>query len=168
MIKKAASVDIDVIFELYDLATAYQKTKADKTWTGFKKELINNEISEGRLWKIIIDHEIACIFSIDFSDPLIWGPKDADPAIYLHRIATNPKFRGKGFVRYIIEWAIHYGKIHEKKFIRLDTFGDNEGLIDYYQKCGFTFLGLSTPKSTNNLPAHYEGVSLSLFELEVV
>jgi hypothetical protein len=40
--------------------------------------------------------------------------------------------------------------------LRLDTWGDNEELSDYYQQCGFTFLGVITP-DYNGLPKHYDG-----------
>lgn len=167
MIERAVLEDVDYVFKLYDLATAYQKMKSDRSWNGFERELIENEISENRLWKIVDNSEIACVFSISFSDELIWGEKDKDPSIYLHRIATNPDFRGKGYVKTIIEWAKKYALANGLKYIRLDTFGDNHALIDYYIKCGFKFLGLTSPKNTNELPKHYEGISLSLFEIEV-
>jgi RimJ/RimL family protein N-acetyltransferase len=48
----------------------------------------------------------------------------------------------------------------------MDTWGDNEKLIAYYQKCGFEFLGIITP-DYNGLPKHYEGITLSLFEIKV-
>ncbi len=168
VIEAAVLEDIDRVFELYDLATSYQKTKTDRTWSGFEKELIETEILQNRLWKIIENNEIACIFSIAFSDEAIWGERDKDKSVYLHRIATNPEFRGKGYVKRIIQWAREYALANEIKYIRLDTFGDNDALIDYYVKCGFKFLGLTSPKDTNELPKHYEGISLSLFEIEVL
>lgn len=168
MIVEAVLEDIDEVFRLYDLATSYQKTKTDKTWSGFERELIETEISERRLWKIIENNEIACVFSIAFSDELIWGKKDQDPSIYLHRIATNPDYRGKGYVKKIIQWAEEYALANGIEYIRLDTFGDNHALIGYYVKCGFKFLGLTSPKNTDELPKHYEGISLSLFEIEVL
>jgi RimJ/RimL family protein N-acetyltransferase len=48
----------------------------------------------------------------------------------------------------------------------MDTWGDNQKLIDYYQKCGFKFLGIIIPDQAG-LPKHYNGISLSLFEIEV-
>ncbi len=55
----------------------------------------------------------------------------------------------------------------EKKCVRLDTWGDNQKLIDYYQNCGFSFLGVITPQKTINLSKHYERISLSLFEIKL-
>jgi hypothetical protein len=58
-----------------------------------------------------------------------------------------------------------YAKENGKIFIRMDTVGENKGLIDYYQKCGFDFLGLLKLKNTENLPAHYHNATVSLFQM---
>src|SRR3954471_7151684 len=127
--------DIDAIFNLYKAASDFQKTKRVVQWLGFDRALIKNEIDEGRQWKIIIDNQIACIWATTFSDPLIWEDRNNDPAIYIHRIATNPDVRGQNLVSKIVEWAKHYAKANGKEFIRMDTVGNNEALIHYYKIC---------------------------------
>jgi ribosomal protein S18 acetylase RimI-like enzyme len=157
--------DIKTIFELYDQAREFQKKVFHKQWQEFDSTLINQEIEEDRLWKIMLDGSVACIFSVAYSDPLIWGQRDSEPALYIHRIVTNPLFRGQGYVKIIVEWAKEYGRRIGKKYIRMDTWGDNQKLIDYYMKCGFAFVDIITPTNTAVLPKHYEGISLSLFEI---
>ncbi|AOM80909.1 GNAT family N-acetyltransferase [Pedobacter steynii] len=159
--------DIEQIFELYDAAIAYQKTVFNKHWQGFERSLIERELSEQRQWKILIDGQIACIFAIDFNDPLIWKEKDADPSIYLHRIVTNPKFRGANFVNEIVEWAKVFAAGKGKEYIRMDTWGDNPRLIAYYEKCGFSYLGNIIPTASSILPKHYEDIELALFEIPI-
>lgn len=160
--------DIDAIFELYDAAISFQKTKFNKHWQGFERSLVETEIKENRQWKIVIDGNIACIFAVTYEDVLIWGEKSNDPAIYIHRIVTNPTFRGNNFVIHIIHWAKEFCKYNNKQFIRMDTWGDNDALIQHYTKCGFSFLGLTTLQKSEGLPKHYEGACLSLFEIEIV
>ena len=157
--------DTDEIFRLYRLATEYQKTKASVLWPEFERELVLQEIKEKRQWKIIVDDVIACVFATSFNDPLIWEEKDKDPSVYIHRIATDPEYRGNNFVPAIVEWVKDYAKENNKNFIRLDTVGENKGLINYYQKCGFNFLGLFQLNDTKHLPAHYHNASVSLFEI---
>ena len=159
--------DLDEIFRLYDLAIEFQKRVFDKSWLPFERAFIETEIAEKRHWKITIDGEIGCIFSIAFIDPLIWKEKSADAAIYIHRIAVNPDFRGRKFVPAIVEWAKNYASSLGKKFVRMDTWDDNQKLIDYYTNCGFEFLGVVTLSETEKLPKHYEGISLSLFEMKI-
>lgn len=159
--------DIDAIFGLYDDAISFQKTKFNKHWQGFERSLVETEISENRQWKIVIDDKIACIFAVTFEDELIWGEKSNEPAIYIHRIVTNPSFRGNNFVVHIINWAKEFCEKSGKQFVRMDTWGDNEALIQHYVRCGFHFLGLTTLQSSEGLPKHYEGACLSLFEIQI-
>lgn len=159
--------DIDLIHKLYRYAANFQKTKGTVIWTDFDRSLIQQEIYKKRQWKIVIDNKIASIWTITHSDPKIWGNKNSDPAIYIHRIATNPEFRGQNLVVEIVRWARKYATKNEKKFIRMDTVGENTGLIEYYKKCGFDFLGLSKLENTYGLPAHYNNATVCLFQMAV-
>lgn len=164
---QSTAADIPEIFSFYDLAIAYQKTRFKRHWQPFEPALIAREVAEGRQWKITEAEQTACIFATAFEDPFIWGEKSKEPAVYLHRIVTHPGFRGKNFVREIIGWARTYCKEQGLQYIRMDTWGDNQGLLDYYVQCGFNFLGIITPLPTDTLPKHYEGITLGLFEIEV-
>lgn len=158
--------DIKEIFHLYSLATAYQKTIfPENTWPTFASELVESEIQEERQFKLVIDDQIVCVWAITFSDPQIWEERDKDPSIYIHRIATNPDFRGYKFVARIVEWAREYAVSYKKEFIRMDTCGENKKLIKHYQNCGFDFLGMVRLKDTSKLPSHYHDIDVCLFEI---
>jgi ribosomal protein S18 acetylase RimI-like enzyme len=157
--------DIHEIFNLYRIATEYQKTKLAILWPEFERTLVEEEIKEKRQWKIIVDNTIACVFATTFSDPLIWEERDQQPSVYIHRIATNPHYRGNNFVTHIVDWAKLYAKENNKELIRLDTVGENQGLIKHYQGCGFNFLGVFKLTNTKGLPQHYHNSSVSLFEI---
>lgn len=156
--------DIDTIFDFYDMAIAHQKKVFNKHWQGFSRTLVEIEIAENRQYKILVDGTVACIFAVTFSDQLIWGDRDHD-AIYIHRIVTHPDFRGYAFVKEIIKWAKKYASANAIKYIRMDTWADNEKLLAYYTGCGFDYVGVVTMEKTEGLPKHYEGISLSLFEI---
>ena len=164
-IKNSGKDDIEAIFRLYRIATQYQKIKLAAPWPEFEKKLIEKEISEKRQWKIIMNEQIACVWATTFDDSHIWEERNADPSLYIHRIVTDPDFRGKNLVLEIVNWAKTYAKANNKAFIRMDTVGENTGLINYYTKCGFNFLGLHTLKNTSELPAHYHNAAVSLFEI---
>lgn len=115
----------------------------------------------------MMDDVVVAVFAITFNDPIIWGVKDEQPSIYIHRIATHPDYRGNNFVKQIVAWAKEYCKENNRKFIRLDTWGDNEKLIQHYKNCGFTFLGLSPEMKSDSLPKHYDSLRLSLFEIQI-
>lgn len=157
--------DIDEIFRLYKIATDFQKTRFSVHWPEFDRKLVETEIYENRQWKIVIDGKIACIWATTFNDPQIWEERNEDPSVYIHRIATNPDFRGQNLVGQIVEWVKIYAKKNQKEFVRMDTVGDNKGLVSYYEKCGFDFLGLLKLKNTEGLPAHYDNATVSLFQM---
>jgi ribosomal protein S18 acetylase RimI-like enzyme len=166
LIVNSTPSDIDTIFDFYDDAMAYQKKVFHKQWEGFDRTLIEREIRENRQWKIIVDGEIACIFVLTFDDAVIWGERDQQPSIFIHRIVTSSKFRGGNYVQIIIEWSKDYCKKNGKQFIRMDTWGDNQKLINYYVKCGFNFVEIIDLDNTEGLPKHYKG-TLALFEIPV-
>jgi ribosomal protein S18 acetylase RimI-like enzyme len=166
IIRNSQRNDIDGIFNLYTQATAYQKTVNNKYWRGFEKSRVISEIDEGRHFIIQEQGEIACTFLITFCDPVIWQSAGNDPAIYLHRIATNPTYRGNSYVKKIVEWAKQYALENGKKFIRLDTHSGNPKINAYYESCGFTFVRVSKVEWNEELPEHYKEGSFSLFEIK--
>lgn len=159
--------DVDLIFDLYSSAIAYQKERSMSHWPEFDRQMVIHEISENRQWKMIIDGAVACIWATTFTDPLIWKEKEIDPSVYIHRITTHPRFRGKNLVKIIVEWARNYATNHDKKFVRMDTVGENLKLIEHYTGCGFDYLGLSPLTNTESLPHHYHNAVVSLFELKL-
>jgi GNAT superfamily N-acetyltransferase len=167
-ISNSTAADIAEIFRLYDCATAFQKTKYILHWPKFEISLIENEITENRQWKITINGKTACVWATTFNDPQIWEERNDDPAVYIHRIATNPEFKGQNMVAIIVDWAKKYAKANHKRYVRLDTVGQNESLINHYTKMGFKFLGLYDLKNSDELPSHYHGNPVSLFELSVI
>ncbi len=167
-IENCTTTDIDEIFRLYAIASAYQKEKQTVVvWPHFERQLVETEIAENRQWKLIIDDEIACVWATTFSDEQIWEERNADAAIYIHRIATNPNFRGKNFVLLITNWAKEYAELNSKKFVRLDTLGNNTKLIAHYTNAGFNFLGMFNLKNTQGLPDHYHNMPACLFEIQL-
>ena len=159
--------DFDLIFDLYDKAIEFQKTVFDKQWLGFDADLVNREIRDGRLWKIVENEGVGCIYSLAYDDPVIWGPESHDSAMYIHRIVTNPEFRGRRYVAKIVEWARDHASANDLRYIRMDTWADNLKLKDYYLGCGFEWKGTVSPEDSPTMPAHYRGIKLGLFEMDL-
>jgi GNAT superfamily N-acetyltransferase len=167
-IENCSTKDIDEIFRLYKVAADYQRSKQTVVvWPEFDRQLVETEIAENRQWKLIIDGQIACVWATTFSDEQIWEERNADAAVYIHRIATDPNFRGNKFISLIVAWAKEYAKAHHKDFVRLDTLGNNVKLIEHYTAAGFRFLGMLDLKNTKGLPDHYHDVPACLFEIKL-
>lgn len=167
-IKNSELTDVLKIFDLYRIATDYMKSKNQVYWPKFPKDLILSEIEENRQWKLLIDGKIACIWATTLNDELIWKNKNNEPSLYIHRIATNPDFRGQNLVKKLISWANEFGKHQGLKYIRMDTVGLNKGLIGHYEKLGFQFLGTKELKNTNGLPEHYKDGVVCYFQKEII
>lgn len=102
-----------------------------------------------------------------FNDIEIWEEKENNDAVYIHRIATNPDFRGNNFVKKIAEWSKEFAKEKNRKFVRMDTCGQNDVLINHYKNCGFNFLGMHKLKGNKNLQQHYIDADVCFFEIEL-
>lgn len=166
-IVRSTTDDISRIFELYEAGTAYQKEMGGKQWQGFERSLIEQEIAEGRQYKGVVEGKVACVFALTFNDPILWRERSADAAIYIHRIAIDPAFRGNGAVKQIVAWAREYCRAHDYRYIRMDTGSGNDRLNAYYVSCGFDYLGVVTYAGAPGMPAHYQAGSSSLFEMRV-
>ena len=167
-IENSTEDDIPEILRLYGEASAHQiRVKATVVWPVIKRELVATEIAEKRQWKLVVDDKTACVWAITFEDEQIWQERNADAAIYIHRIATDPDFRGRNFVATIVAWARKYAESLGKDYVRLDTIGENLPLIRHYTSAGFTFLGMFQMKNTDGLPAHYESGNVALFEIKL-
>jgi predicted GNAT family N-acyltransferase len=162
------NADIPQIISLYDHARQYQQQKQMVVWPAFAETTIQNEIEEQRQFKIVINDEIACNWCITLEDPFIWEEKDNHDAIYIHRLCTNSKYRGLNLSHHMVTWAISFAKSIRRKYLRLDSVGQNDGLIKHYTSIGFDFLGPVTLSNTSNLPQHYQQDSKCLlFEIDI-
>ena len=167
IIANSEQQDIPEIFRLYKLATDFQKMKfSGNLWPQFDRSLVEKEVAEERQYKLLIKNKVACIWAITFSDLQIWEGSENDSAIYIHRIATNPEFRGQNFVKIIVDWSLDFANTYDIQFIRMDTCGNNVKLINHYKKCGFEFLGMSKLTNTSSLPSHYHDADVCFFEIK--
>ena len=168
-IKNVVPADIEEVFTLYKIAANYQKEKKTViVWPAFNREMVEIEIAENRQFKLLVNNEVACIWAIAFSDEQIWENSKKDSALYIHRIAVNRNFRGNNCMDNIVNWAKEFALKKNIQFIRLDTLGENLGLIKHYKNAGFHFLGLFNLKDTSNLPDHYQLAPVCLFEIDLL
>jgi ribosomal protein S18 acetylase RimI-like enzyme len=160
--------DTNEILLLYEAARDLQTRRKMVVWPSFEISFIEREIQEQRQWKIVFENVIACNWTITFEDKEIWGQRDNNNAIYIHRICTNPTLRGNRYIDSIVKWATKYAKQMGKQFVRLDTLGNNVKLIGHYTSAGFEFLGMFELTDTASLPAHYQNEpNCCLFEIDV-
>lgn len=167
-IKNCLRTDAVEILSLYEAARNLQIQREMVVWPAFESSFIEHEIDENRQWKIVEGNLIVCNWAVNFEDKEIWGEKDKNDAVYIHRICTNPTLRGKRYIEKVVEWSKQYARELGKRFVRLDTLGNNTKLIEHYTSAGFDFLGMVKLTDTVNLPAHYQKESnCCLFEIDL-
>jgi hypothetical protein len=167
-IRSCTLSDVNEILSLYEAARNLQTERKTVVWPSFEKSFLEKEIQEQRQWKIVSDNVMACNWAITFSDPEIWGAKDKNDSIYIHRICNNPTLRGNRYIDAIVEWSRQYARQKGKRFVRLDTLGNNTKLIQHYTSAGFKFLGMFKLTDTATLPRHYQDEpNCCLFEIDL-
>lgn len=100
-------------------------------------------------------------------DPLIWREKDKRNSIYLHRIIVNQNFKGQKQFKKVLQWAIEYASDHHLDSIRMDTWAENETIIDYYKSYGFKFIENFKTKNTKELPIQHRNLNVALLEYKL-
>lgn len=166
-ILRTAKEDLGIMRTMWNEALHFQKEGGNPVWPEFPEELIVKEIESDLNYKLTAGGKILCYFSIAFSDPAIWGDMEKGDALYLHRGVTASEFRGLGLTRFIFEWARIKAKLINRKYIRIDTWGSNKELINYYIRAGFRHIGYKDMDEAAGLPAHYRNLRLAIFETDV-
>jgi len=164
IIENTIESDLQLICWMFDEAILYQKLKNYPVWNGYDVAVLQNDIAQKIQYKIVVNGEIACIFSVCYTDPIIWGKKDKGDAIYLHRIVVNPKHKGQKHFEKIFAWAKNHAIENDFNFIRMDTWADNPTIISYYCSFGFEFLTNFTTPNTSDLPVQHRNIKLALLE----
>lgn len=167
-IKNTSIEDLEFVFHLFDEAIKYQKNKGYAVWNGYDKNVLKTDIEKKLQFKIVESNTILCVFSICYSDPIIWRNKEDGNALYLHRIVVNPKCKGQKQFDKILKWAKESARHNKLKYVRMDTWGDNENIINYYQSFGFKFIENFTTPSIEILPVQHRNLFLALLEYEIV
>ena len=93
-VEHATPDDLPLICTLFEKAITFQKSHNYIGWNNYDASFIKADIDNMLLFKIVLGQDIICIFSICFSDPLIWREKEKEDAIYLHRIILNRRVYG--------------------------------------------------------------------------
>lgn len=167
VITNAVNNDLPIIYNLFAKAIQFLNANNYIGWNSYDKAFIKSDIEQGLLFKITLGNEIACIFSVCYSDVLIWREKEIGDAIYLHRIVLNRNFAGEKLFNIVLEWAMQFAKSRKLKYVRMDTWADNEKIIAYYKSYGFSFIENYTTPNTENLPVQHRNLNVALLELAV-
>ena len=144
VISQAIAGDSAKIYPHMEEVRRWLRERGLDQWTEpFAPTWIENQIALGQYFVAYYNGELAATFRLMWADPDYWGEDDA-PALYLHTLAVNSTFSGKGVGAQILGWAENYARQHDKPLLRLDTTADNPFLVSFYEKAGFSHMGFTT------------------------
>ena len=159
--------DLPLVLWLFEQAMKLNDRQGYKVWPTIDRMRLQHEIKNKLQYKIIQGSDVRCIFSVQFSDPLIWGERDASDAIYLHRLVVHPDFRGQRLFEDVLAWAKTLAQQRQLAYIRMDTWADNPRIIRYYESFGFALVGTRKTDDTPTLPVQNRNLDVVLLEIKL-
>ncbi len=158
--------DLPQIIQWFEDSIAYQVSKGYPTWGKYDKDVIARDITGNNQYKVVNENGAGIVFSVVYTDKIIWREKDDGQSIYLHRIVVNPAFKGQKLFGHILDWAKDHIKQKGLKNIRMDTWQDNPVIINYYKSFGFKEIENYTTPDDERLPVHNRNLMLTLLEYQ--
>lgn len=159
--------DLEKVYEFFDRSIAYQEERGYQAWRNYDKGAIVRDIEEGNQYKVVIDEQTGIVFSVCYTDKIIWRERDKSDSVYLHRIVVNPDSKGQRLFGTILDWTIQHAREKGLLYVRMDTWADNPTIINYYLSFGFKFIeNFKTPDSLQ-LAVHDRNLTLALLEYKI-
>ncbi|MGC3989500.1 MAG: GNAT family N-acetyltransferase [Chthoniobacteraceae bacterium] len=142
VIRPAVAGDAEALDALIEGTRRWVQDRCPAQWqTPFSKEWVVGRIAAKELFVVFADDELVGTFRLLWSDADFWGELDSPDAAYLHTLIVRRDLAGNGLGIRILRWAESYVAAAGRSLLRLDTLFDNEHLIRFYQKAGFSILG---------------------------
>lgn len=163
-IENTSAGDLPLVFELFDHSIRYQRERGYPVWQNYDRGTVVRDMENGNQYKILVNEVVGIVFSVCYSDKIIWREHDRGESVYLHRIVVNPQCKGQKLFGRILEWSLQHAREKGLRNIRMDTWAANPNIIAYYQNFGFVFVEEFTTPDTPELPVHNRNLKLTLLE----
>jgi len=145
-IEKAAFSDLE---KLYGITKSCAKHMIDQgifQWNNYypSKEILQMDIELQQIWKLTDENTVIGIVVLseieDTEYKTVKWLTNGSRNLYIHRLAVDPIFQGKGYAQKLMCFAENYAKEHHFNSIRLDTFSQNKRNQDFYEKRNYVKL----------------------------
>ena len=102
------------------------------------KEVLLEDIALQQIWKLEDGNSIVGLIVLteiedDEYQHVKWLTKKQHH-LYIHRLAVDPKFQGKGYAQKLMDFSEKYAKENGYNSIRLDTFSQNKRNQKFYEQ----------------------------------
>ncbi len=147
MIRKAILSDLDVIHKLTQSCAQAMIAKGIYQWNEHypKRERFEKDIQLQELY--VFEKDAVIIGTIVLTEimdeeyiPIQWLTKNNNN-LYIHRLAVDPEYWGKGYAQQLMDFAEDYARKNNYESVRLDTFSQNTRNQKFYETRGYQRLG---------------------------
>jgi ribosomal protein S18 acetylase RimI-like enzyme len=159
--------DLEQVFAFFDHSISYQEKKGYPVWKNYDKNAIISDVENKLQYKVVVHSTMAIVFSVCYTDKIIWRELEHGNSIYLHRVVVNPEFKGQKLFGTMLDWVIEHSKQKGLHSIRMDTWAANPNIINYYKGFGFNFVENYTTPDSLELPVHNRSLALTLLEYKI-
>jgi len=166
-ITNTSKQDLEFIYHLFDEAIAYQKRKKYDVWKGYDADVLKRDMDNGLQYKIEFNNEILFVFSISFTNPIVWRDMENGDALYIHLMVVNPNYKGQQLFSIVLKWAFQESKKKHFKFIRLETWANNANMIAYYENFGFVIVDRYITPNCEDLPIPHRNLDTVLMQNKI-
>lgn len=143
-IRLATPTEVPLIVRWRQEAANWLATKGTDQWSdaGLSEDAfvdrVRKSIAAGETWIADVDDVPAATIAIDeWANPGLWTASELRESVIVHRMITNPVFRGLGLGKVLLDHADRIAQQRGKRYVRLDAWTSNADLHGYYQQLGF-------------------------------
>jgi ribosomal protein S18 acetylase RimI-like enzyme len=146
MIKKASKQDLEQLLTVVKSCGQNLIEQGIFQWNEQypKREDLLEDIELQELWKLEDKNSVIGLIVLtenedaEYQD-VNWLTKN-HKNLYIHRLAVDPEFQGKGYAQKLMDFAEKYAKENGYNSIRLDTFSENKRNLKFYEQRNYVKL----------------------------
>jgi ribosomal protein S18 acetylase RimI-like enzyme len=168
VIQNTTLSDLEDIYSFFDHSIAYQEKHGYPSWRNYDRNAVVKDLESKNQYKVVVAGRTAIVFSVCYTDKIIWRHWDKGDAVYLHRIVVNPDFKGQKLFGAILDWAVEHCRHKNFSSVRMDTWAANPRIVEYYKGFGFHVVEDFTTPDTEDLPVHNRNLALTLLEYTIL
>ena len=145
-IEKAAFNDLEKLYGITKSCANHMIDQGVFQWNNYypSKEILKLDIELQQIWKLVEKNSIIGIVVLseieDTEYKTVKWLTNGSRNLYIHRLAVDPIFQGKGYAQELMRFAENYAKEHHYPSIRLDTFSQNKRNQEFYEKRNYVKL----------------------------
>lgn len=135
---RARPQDLDIILSILMDAQDWLRARGIAQGVVPPRERLAERIGRGETYVALLEGQPVATLALTLTGEPFWDDPSGD-ALYLHSFAVMRAFAGRGIGRSLLQWAEDVAAVSAgRRYLRLDIWGENRALFEYYTAAGFT------------------------------